>query len=149
MNRLTSSSDSTSVSAAVYRCRKSGPRRSGRCMTAVNHPPRGVKFRAPIALLHMGRESTYNIGVAAPDGEEEFASEAPRIARDLCQDAAAQPTSLLLEQWASMLLGAFWERRELAHGCRGADPIAVVGEPFLTAIARVGSADAKLALLAL
>jgi len=96
----------------------------------------------------MGRESTYNNGVAAPDGEEEFASEASRIARDLCQDAAAQPTSLLLEQWASMLLGAFWERRELARGCRGSDPIAVVGEPFLTSIARVGSADAKLALLA-
>ena len=111
--------------------------------------PRGVKFRPSIALLHMGRESAYSNGAAVPDRDGEFASEGSRIARDLCQDAAAQHTSLLLEQWASMLLGAFWERRELAHRCTGADAMAVVGDPFLTSIARVGSAGAKLALLAL
>jgi hypothetical protein len=69
--------------------------------------------------------------------------------RELCHDAARQPTSLQLEQWASMLLGAFWERRELADDYRPADRIALVGEPFLRGIARVGSPAAKIALLAL
>jgi hypothetical protein len=93
----------------------------------------------------MGKESIrINCGVvprAEPEGS--------RLARELCQDAAAQPTWLLLEQWASMLLGTFWERRELADAYRPADPVAAVGDPFLTAIARVGSPAAKLALLAL
>ena len=69
--------------------------------------------------------------------------------RELCRDAARQPTSLKLEQWASMLLGAFWERRELAGGPWSADLVAVVGEPFLEGIARVGSPAAKVALLTL
>lgn len=104
---------------------------------------------ALISLLHMRRESTYSNGAEAPDRDGELSSEASRLVRTLCQDAAAQPTSLKLEQWASMLLGSFWERRELAGGYPGADPVAVVGEPFLTAIARIGSRKAKVALLAL
>lgn len=90
----------------------------------------------------MGTKRSYSNGATARVGAERFM-------REVCRDAARQPTSLRLEQWASMLLGAFWERRELAEGCRGADPVAVVGEPFLKAIARVGTRDAKVALLAL
>lgn len=48
-----------------------------------------------------------------------------------------------------MLLGTFWERRELADDYLPADRIALVGDPFLRGIARIGTPAAKLALLAL
>ncbi|MGZ4231840.1 MAG: hypothetical protein ACXVUE_17530 [Solirubrobacteraceae bacterium] len=91
----------------------------------------------------MARRSCYS------NGREAFASDQSRFMRELCRDAARQPTSLKLEQWASMLLGSFWERRDLANSYGAADPVAAVGEPFLTAIARVGNRNAKVALLAL
>jgi hypothetical protein len=48
-----------------------------------------------------------------------------------------------------MLLGTFWERRELAKEYLVPDPAALVGEPFIAAIARLRSRNAKLALLTL
>ena len=66
----------------------------------------------------------------------------------MCEDAAAQPSSLLLEQWASMLLGAFWSRRRLRRGGRSSISMMTSGGPVLESIAQLGSADAKLALLA-
>jgi hypothetical protein len=95
----------------------------------------------------MTTESTYSNGAAPLAERREYASE--EFMREVCRDAARQPTSLQLEQWASMLLGAFWERRELADGPWSADLVAVVGEPFVEAIARIGSPAAKVALLAL
>src|SRR5262249_37196986 len=107
----------------------------------------GVNLSALFAQLHMTRESRYSNGPGALAWRPGETSQ--RVIREVCRDAARQPTSLQLEQWASMLLGAFWERRELADGPWSADLVAVVGEPFLTAIARIGSPAAKVALLAL
>jgi hypothetical protein len=97
----------------------------------------------------MTKESKFSNGAAALAGEQMSASGKSRFMRELCRDAARQPTSLQLEQWASMLLGAFWDRRELADEYWPADPVAVVGEPFLKGIANLGNREAKVALLAL
>jgi hypothetical protein len=94
----------------------------------------------------MARESMYGLGDSASLGREWFAAQRARIARMFCDDAAAQPTSLLLEQWASMMLGWFWNRRRRS-GRRGRDSLLLAGEPILRSVAEVGSADAKLALL--
>lgn len=108
-----------------------------------------MKHPALIALLNMGGEQSHSNGATAPNGEAWLAAEQARIARGLCEDAAAQPSSLLLEQWASMLLGGFWESRQHTNVRRRADRLAMVGTPVLRSIAGVGSPDAKLALLAL
>ena len=97
----------------------------------------------------MGRHSIYNDGAAVPNEGQWLAVQRATIARELCEDAAAQPTSLLLEQWASMVLGWFWERRKRVSGRPLIDRLAASGEPVLTSIAEVGSPKAKLALLAL
>jgi hypothetical protein len=106
-----------------------------------------VKSRAPVALSDMGRESIHHNGAAAPIGGGADSPEQARIARALCEDAAAQPSALLLEQWASMLLGAFWSSRRLATRDRAI--LIASGGPVIQSIARVGRADAKLALLAM
>ena len=99
----------------------------------------------------MGRRSTYGDGVGAGARDEGrwLVVQRATIARGLCEDAAAQPTSLLLEQWASMVLGWFWERRKRMGGRPLIDLLATSGEPVLRSIAEVGSAEAKLALVAL
>lgn len=96
----------------------------------------------------MGREPIHNHGAAAPNGRGGDSPQQASIARALCEDAAAQPSSLLLEQWASALLGAFWSRRRLATRDRSSISLIASGGPVLESIARLGIADAKLALLA-
>jgi hypothetical protein len=108
-----------------------------------------VKPRPLIALFNMGRESIHNHGASAPNGVARSTCEQARFARGLCQDATAQPSSLFLEQWASMLLGAFWERCRLATRDHRRLTLLESGEPVLESIAGVGNADAKLALFAL
>src|SRR5262249_34829739 len=72
-----------------------------------------------------------------------------RVARGLCDDAAAQPDLLLLEQWASWLLGEIWKRRPVPSRRAAVDPMLVTGEPILDSLMDVGGAGGKTALLAM
>src|SRR3984957_3606309 len=99
----------------------------------------------------MGRRSIYGDGVGAGARDEGrwLVVQQATVARGLCEDAAAQPTALVLEQWSSIVLGLFWQRRKRISGRPLIDLLATSGDPVLRSIAEVGSAEAKLALVAL
>ncbi len=72
-----------------------------------------------------------------------------RVARSLCEEAAAQTGALDLERWASLLLGHIWVRRHVTPDDAAAKQMLVAGTPVLEALADVGGPASKTALTAL
>jgi hypothetical protein len=107
----------------------------------------GGEIPALIALISMRREQVRSDKAATAHSRANVTEQQARVARGLSEDAAAQSSSLLLEQWGSMLLGAFWRRQRVCGP--GLNSWAASGEPVLASIAAIGNADAKLALLTL
>ncbi len=67
----------------------------------------------------------------------------------MCADAIAQPDSLMLEQWASWVLGEIWKRRYRVRRAPGEDPMHAAGRAIVTSLGEVGGTEGRTALLAL
>jgi hypothetical protein len=71
------------------------------------------------------------------------------VSRGLCEDAAAQPGVLELEQWTSLLLGRVWTHRTLRSGAAPVDAMLASGTWLLESFLEVGGSTGKTALAAM
>jgi hypothetical protein len=78
-----------------------------------------------------------------------LASTRARVSRGLCEEAAAQPGVLELEQWTSLLLGRIWTHRTPTSGDAPVDVMLAAGTPMLESLVEFGGATAKTALAAM